>query len=1006
MTHLNHMNSVEVLVNFIMLCMLILLFTSVTCMDPVTQDLVTPLRYIGEACGYESCPRIKQNMINVHIVPHTHGELGYTRTFYQHYTGNDDFYDKSQINMRRILDYTITELWANEKRKFTLSDMPYFFHWWSNRDGTAPLTFSTAYGLRIAATRASALRGGGWSMSDEATTSYHAIIDHFTYNLRKINATFLSCGRPLVTWQADVLGHSKEFASLMAQMGFDGHFVSPISFEDELARMKRKALEFVWRGSDDLGAESDIYSHKLFDGYWSPPGFCFGGLCSDPLLITSDTVFKNIDDRLDVFFKNVLHRQAPYYSTNNLMMMMGQRLGYYDASVWFANIDKLIDHANNKTMNGTRINVFYSTPACYLKAVHDANPQLPTKQDDFLPLGYDVTSYATGMYTSRPTIKYMAREGHLYLQITKQLHVTARLRNYNKFFEEYNWINGVQKRSALIPIPEPVQHIPYRTSKSRDELVFLAEDLPPMGYRSYYVRDHQLGWTRNKRSIIKKMNLNNNKKYYISQTNSVKTDDHDILINKANNYEVSNVKKDDDYEYFDDTTKKSETKILFVTEMPDRAFVVDTERTNNNLTIIDGPNKFDDSELSEDDGVENKRKPDDDIEYGKAWRGSYYVNVTDSFIRNRYIKINIDKHGRVQLVQLLNGLNMSLDVQFYFYASDDPVKSDATRKKPGAYIFRAMDPKPEVILDHLDTRAYKNGLLQELHSQFSDYASFAVRLYRRTPYIELEWMVGPVPVRDDIGKEVFVRYSTDLVNNGVFYTDSNGRQTVKRVRNTRASFELANQDPVAGNYYPVTSKIYIEDVKKNIRFSVFNDRAQGGGSLNDGQIDIMLNRRVLTDDSGIQAIMNETEHGKGVIVRGKHYLYITKANYKPNKIFEKKFAKEIELKPSVFVSKKSVYGKNSKRIWKEHTNEFSCLNMKLPLGIHILTLEKWNDDTILLRIENYLEKSDIVKDGVKKVFLNKIFKNLKFLDAKETTLGAHMWLKDWVPLQWDRYESF
>lgn len=39
----------------------------------------------------------------------------------------------------------------------------------------------------------------------------------------------------------------------MAQMGFDGHFISPISFDDELARMRAKNLEFVWRGSDDLG---------------------------------------------------------------------------------------------------------------------------------------------------------------------------------------------------------------------------------------------------------------------------------------------------------------------------------------------------------------------------------------------------------------------------------------------------------------------------------------------------------------------------------------------------------------------------------------------------------------------------------------------------------------------------------------------------------------------------------------------------------------------------------
>ncbi|KAF9794526.1 hypothetical protein SFRURICE_011816, partial [Spodoptera frugiperda] len=89
---------------------------------------------------------------------------------------------------------------------------------------------------------------------------------------RKINATFLECGRPLVTWQADVFGHTREFASLMAQMGFDAHFISPIR------------------------PSTDIYTHKLFDGFWAPPGFCFGQFCHDPLIITSDKTFANVEE--------------------------------------------------------------------------------------------------------------------------------------------------------------------------------------------------------------------------------------------------------------------------------------------------------------------------------------------------------------------------------------------------------------------------------------------------------------------------------------------------------------------------------------------------------------------------------------------------------------------------------------------------------------------------------------------------------------------------------------
>ncbi|KAG6438617.1 hypothetical protein O3G_MSEX000095 [Manduca sexta] len=167
---------------------IILLVSVVRCMDPVTKDLVTPLRQNGEACGYESCPPHKEGMINVHIVPHTHGELGYSATFHQHYTGTDDFYTNTNINMKRILDFTISELWAHEERKFTFSDMPYFFHWWANRDGTVRrMVYQLLRQGRLH------FVGGGWGMVDEATTNYHAVVDQFTYSLRLL-MSFLCIG--------------------------------------------------------------------------------------------------------------------------------------------------------------------------------------------------------------------------------------------------------------------------------------------------------------------------------------------------------------------------------------------------------------------------------------------------------------------------------------------------------------------------------------------------------------------------------------------------------------------------------------------------------------------------------------------------------------------------------------------------------------------------------------------------------------------------------------------
>jgi lysosomal alpha-mannosidase len=99
-------------------------------------------------------------------------------------------------------------------------------------------------------------------------------------------------------------------------------------------------------------------------------------------------------------------------------------------------------------------------------------------------------------------------------------------------------------------------------------------------------------------------------------------------------------------------------------------------------------------------------------------------------------------------------------------------------------------------------------------------------------------MVGPIPIDDKVGKEIITRFYTDIESNGVFYTDSNGREMLKRKRNQRATWNLKLEEGVAGNYYPVTTKIAIED--SDHRLAIITDRAQGGASLTDGALELMV----------------------------------------------------------------------------------------------------------------------------------------------------------------------
>ena len=59
---------------------------------------------------------------------------------------------------------------------------------------------------------------GGWCMNDEASTHYTAIIDQHTTGFTFLKNNFGECARPKIGWQIDPFGHSREQASLFAQV--------------------------------------------------------------------------------------------------------------------------------------------------------------------------------------------------------------------------------------------------------------------------------------------------------------------------------------------------------------------------------------------------------------------------------------------------------------------------------------------------------------------------------------------------------------------------------------------------------------------------------------------------------------------------------------------------------------------------------------------------------------------------------------------------------------------
>ena len=92
--------------------------------------------------------------------------------------------------------------------------------------------------------------------------------------------------------------------------------------------------------------------------------------------------------------------------------------------------------------------------------------------------------------------------------------------------------------------------------------------------------------------------------------------------------------------------------------------------------------------------------------------------------------------------------------------------------------------------------------------------------------------------------QIVSRFDSSLATEGVFFTDSNGRDTMKRVRDFRETWALNNTlEPVTSNYYPVNCFIAAKD--SETMMTILTDRSEGGASLKDGSLELMVQRRLL-----------------------------------------------------------------------------------------------------------------------------------------------------------------
>uniref|UniRef100_A0A8K9XMT8 Alpha-mannosidase n=1 Tax=Oncorhynchus mykiss TaxID=8022 RepID=A0A8K9XMT8_ONCMY len=882
---------------------LLLLFQSSVWGFPVCQ---TPQE--SPTCGYKSCHATKPGMLNVHLVPHTHDDVGWLKTVDQYFYGDRN--DIQHAGVQYILDSVVDQLLKNPDRRFIYVETAFFYRWWKQQTDDMQNTVK-----QLVNEGRLEFVNGGWCMSDEATTHYSAVIDQMTMGLRFLNDTFGHCGRPRVAWHIDPFGHAREHASMFAQMGYDGFFFGRLDYQDRNRRMVAREQEMLWRASESLTPPmADLFTGILPNGYNPPEGFCWDQSCDDPPIRDDpDLEDYNVDDVVTRFL-HIAHGQALVYKTNHIIMTMGSDFQYENANLWYKNLDKLIRYVNQMQSNGSEVNVLYSTPSCYLQELHRANLTWPLKGDDFFPYADSAHDFWTGYFTSRPALKRYERISNSYLQTCKQLEVlggpisrkgpfgagdSETLKKAMAVAQHHDAVSGTEKQHVANDYARKLANgwahcqVPTIYISLLSVSMFLCQ----FSVNVYNPLARPVSWPV--RLPV------NGTAYRISDAKGKAVDSQVVPVSQA----TAAVRRGRGY---------AVNELLFQVQAPPLGY-----STYSVSLLQNGPPSPQSSPLP--------RAP-------KA-------------VQNKFLRVTFDPETGLlsSLSNLETQQTVKLSQNFYWYNASDGNNSESIQMS-GAYIFRPNTSTPFIISKTAKIETLQNSVVQEVRQWFSPWVSQVVRLYTDSRALELEWTVGPVPIGDDLGKEVISRLDSSINSSGVFYTDSNGREVLQRRKDYRPTWNLRQSEPIAGNYYPINSRAYIKDDKDQL--TVVTDRSQGGGSIQDGSLEIMLHRRLLYDDvRGVGEPLNETSdiYPEGLVVRGRHLLSLSPPATAADT--HRPLAQEVVLQPLITFTDGELHP--STRL------EFSGLQAVLPPAVHLLTVSQWDQDTVLLRLEHQYQASEI-----------------------------------------------
>ncbi|MCO5552105.1 hypothetical protein L7F22_005615 [Adiantum nelumboides] len=650
-----------------------------------------------------------------------------------------------------------------------------------------------------------------------------------------------------------------------------------------------------------------------------------------------------------------------------------------------------------------RVNAFYSTPSIYTDEKFAANESWPLKQDDFFPYADCPHCYWTGYFTSRPALKGFVRSLSNYFMLARQIEFFVRRRpngpNTDALWDamaisqHHDAVSGTEKQHVANDYALRLS-IAYSEAEQLVNLALgclvetaangvcqqagisfsqcpllnlsfcpLSESFNSFNESLVVLAYNALGWNR---TDYIRIPVNSK---YIRVTDSMGAGIPSQLL------PISSI------------TRKVRSKYVqgYLGVSPSGSAPAYWLTFPATVPAL-GYNTY---------KVSSMEKKD----YASASTSKVLPLKSSVTVGPSSLKMVFSEDGLLSaMTDTNNRINVSMQAS-YLYFEGNP-GSDG-QGADGAYLFRPTANSATLINTFANVSIVTGPLVHEVWQEFSPWIYQVNRLYKGKNYAEVEYVIGPIPIDDNVGKDVIIRFRSSINSDSLFYTDSNGRDFIKRVRDFRTDWTLEVNEPVAGNYYPINLGMYLKDAESE--FSLLVDRALGGASLRNGELEFMLHRRLVHDDGrGVDEALNERICNKtsceGLTVQGKLFLHVNPSD--KGSRWRRSMGQQVY---SPLQLAFTTLGNNESWI-KAGFPSFSGMsnNYNLPENVALITLQELNDGHTLIRLAHLYELNEDEELSTKAyVNLKNLFPNRQVQSIKEMSLSANQKKSEMKgPLKW------